>query len=89
MARTAFNATINAYVSLSYTVPPNKLAIFIATFLEGAPGAQVTINGNAIAGLSATNPVLKPLTANAGDVITCPANESSGNVYVITGLLYS
>ncbi len=103
MAKTPFNVTIDQTTPTTYTVPSGKIAVFAARFIREAPSSAAFYgtlsNGAAVVAqfyisLGASTGTVgssfleaKPLTANAGDVLSC---TGTGAVCVvgISGFLY-
>lgn len=85
----AFRAHIT--VTQNYTVPVGYRAEFTANAVNLNAGT-VRINGVIVGSVAASTaipyypPQLKPLTANAGDVISQPS--SNGTEFAIVGLLF-
>lgn len=89
MARTPFNAAIDH--DTSYTIPVGKYAVFAAHSV-GSSSSTATLRvdgvaiGTALVNTSIERASIKPLTASAGQVISCAPNV--GEAFGLSGFLY-
>lgn len=84
MATASFSATVNTTGPLTYTVPVGKIAVFAGfPVVQGANSINIFINSVQVGAASASTEVVKPLSANAGDVVSVTGTGSLG----LNGLL--